>query len=644
MTYGTLPPGLTLNGSGTIAGNPTTAGTFTFTVTVTDSASHTATGSLTITINAIVSVTTSGTLSTTGEAGAAYSATLAQTGGVGPFTWTLNTGSLPTGLSIGSAGIVSGTISAAAVPGTFSFTAKVTDSQGNSAVSGTISIKVDAAVVLNSPAFPSGVVGVSYASPAFTASGGTGTGYTFALASGSIIPLVLSAGTGIISGIPTAAGTLQFSVKVAESLGFTTTTGNLSITINPAIIVALTPTTQPQTLDQGKTLAITATVSNDPTPSAGVTWTITSGLGTLTNPTATSVNYNAPANVAANSSVVVTAKSVTDQTKTAAMNINLVTPPQITTTILPTETQGTAYSSSVSMAGGVAPYTWTLMAGPAGLSLGSGTTSTVPIQGTPTTAGAAQAFTVKVTDAQGVSVTSSGLTITVLPAPVITSFAPTAAIITVGTSTNLTAVFASGTGSVNNSVGSIVSSTPVSVSPSATTTYTLTVTNTAGASVTAQATLTVLPVPVITSFLPTAATITVGSATKLTAVFSNGTGSVNNSVGAVTSTLAVNVAPSVTTTYTLTVTNTAGTQVTAQATVTVDPVPAITSFAPATSTIVAGGSTTLTAVFSNGTGSVSNGVGTVTSTTPASVSPVVTTTYTLTVTNTCLTSAEMGAS
>jgi hypothetical protein len=65
------------------------------------------------------------------------------------------------------------------------------------------------------------------------------------------------------------------------------------------------------------------------------------------------------------------------------------------------------------------------------------------------------------------------------------------------------------------------------------------------------------------------------------------------------------------------------------------PKPEIASFAAAKATITAGASTTLTAAFSNGTGSVDQRVGAVTSGTAVTVSPAATTTYTLTVTGSC---------
>ncbi len=54
-----------------------------------------------------------------------YSATLAATGGTPPYSWSIATGSLPTGLSLSTSGVISGTPT---VAGTFSFSVKVTDS------------------------------------------------------------------------------------------------------------------------------------------------------------------------------------------------------------------------------------------------------------------------------------------------------------------------------------------------------------------------------------------------------------------------------------------------------------------------------------------------------------------------------------
>lgn len=78
--------------------------------------------------------------------------------------------------------------------------------------------------------------------------------------------------------------------------------------------------------------------------------------------------------------------------------------------------------------------------------------------------------------------------------------------------------------------------------------------------------------PAIASFTVSTSSIPSGTATTLTAIFSNGTGSVNPSLGAVSSGVPISTGNlSATTTFTLTVTNTAGNAVTQQTTVTVSP-------------------------------------------------------------------------
>lgn len=60
-----------------------------------------------------------------GTVGTAYSQTLAATGGVSPYTWAVTVGSVPAGLSLSSAGVLSGTPTTA---GTSAFTVQATDS------------------------------------------------------------------------------------------------------------------------------------------------------------------------------------------------------------------------------------------------------------------------------------------------------------------------------------------------------------------------------------------------------------------------------------------------------------------------------------------------------------------------------------
>jgi hypothetical protein len=229
--------------------------------------------------------------------------------------------------------------------------------------------------------------------------------------------------------------------------------------------------------------------------------------------------------------------------------------------------------------------------------------------------------------------------------PSISSFTASPAIVTDGANAQLTGVFANGTGVITPGNTSATSGTAASVTPpnDATTTYTLTVTGASGTTpATATTSVQAVAAPSITSFTASSPTIDAGASTNLNAVFAGGTGEVTAAGGfsqSIISGTALSVTPTATTTYTLTVTNAATTAVTQTTTVTVIPVPAISSLTANPPTITAGGSSSITAVFTGGTGVITPGNITVTSGTAVAVSPAATTQYTLTVSAPGLTSA-----
>jgi hypothetical protein len=142
--------------------------------------------------------------------------------------------------------------------------------------------------------------------------------------------------------------------------------------------------------------------------------------------------------------------------------------------------------------------------------------------------------------------------------------------------------------------------------------------------------------PSISSFGANPTAINSGAIATLTGVFANGTGLITPGNLAATSGVGVSVSPTATTTYTLTVTGASGTTpATSMATVTVNAAaPSITSFGASPANITTGSNTTLTGVFTNGTGVINPGNLAVTSGAGVSVSPTATTTYVLTVTPT----------
>ncbi|HEY6807224.1 MAG TPA: hypothetical protein VI160_00440, partial [Gemmatimonadales bacterium] len=238
-----------------------------------------------------------------------------------------------------------------------------------------------------------------------------------------------------------------------------------------------------------------------------------------------------------------------------------------------------------------------------------------------------------VTNSAGQSA-SAAVTVAVTAPPAIQSFTDTPSSITAGASATLSATYTGGTGTIDQAVGAIASGGSVTVRPAATTTYTLTVSDTSGHSATKAVTLTVTAPPAIQSFAASATSIFAGGNATLSATYSGGTGSIDQGIGALSSGASVTVLPTATTTYTLTVTSPAGVKVTSAVTITVTPVPSIQSFTASASSIATGGSATLTATYSNGTGSIDQGVGPIASGASVAVSPAATTTYTLTVSDT----------
>ena len=301
----------------------------------------------------------------------------------------------------------------------------------------------------------------------------------------------------------------------------------------------------------------------------------------------------------------------------------------------PTITSFTANPTAVA-AGGTASLTGVFTNGtgvitPGNISVASG--KAVSVSPTQTTT-----YILTVTNSVGGSAEQAA-TVMVNPlAPTITSFVANPTAVTAGGTTNLTGVFANGTGVITPGDLPVTSGTAVSVTPTDTTTYTLTVTNAAGATVTQTVAVTVNSVapaaPTITSFTASSATIMAGGSTNLTGLFTGGTGVITPGNLAATSGTAVSVSPTDTTTYTLTVTNSAGATATKTVTVTVNiATPTITSFAANPASVTAGGSANLTGVFTGGTGVITPGNIAATSGTAVSVTPADTTTYTLTVTN-----------
>jgi hypothetical protein len=262
-------------------------------------------------------------------------------------------------------------------------------------------------LVINPPSLPNGQFGVFY-SQTLVASNGTAP-YTFSLALGSTLPagLTLSMG-GVLSGTPTAPGTVTFTVNVSDinactgSRTYTITVACPAITINPAAApnsVGGLPNGV-QGMPYNQTLVASPAGGN-------YTYAVTTNIlpPGLTLNSATGAITGTPS-APGNYTFVVTATGwVTAQgscTKSQSFNL-LITgtcaPITLTPTTLPGGTLGQAYNQTITAAGGVTPYSFSVSNGtlPSGLTFNA---TTGVLSGTPTTGGTF-AFTLKATGQGG---------------------------------------------------------------------------------------------------------------------------------------------------------------------------------------------------------------------------------------------------
>jgi hypothetical protein len=131
ISIGSLPSNLLLNSStGAITGTPTTAGTFSFTVTATDASGCSGNRSYSISIASpgCPAIALSPSTVPPGTAGTPYNQTVSGSGGTAPYTFAIWSGSLPGGLTLNPAtGAISGTPTQV---GLFNFQVRATDAVG----------------------------------------------------------------------------------------------------------------------------------------------------------------------------------------------------------------------------------------------------------------------------------------------------------------------------------------------------------------------------------------------------------------------------------------------------------------------------------------------------------------------------------
>jgi large repetitive protein len=395
--------GLSFNSTGTITGTPTVTGSWTGSVVVTDSHGHTATsGQITVYVDQPLSV--SGTPAA-GQVGSPYSYALAVSGGTGTYpsySVTNTTGTLAAlGLSF-SAGSVTGTPSAS---GTWSGTITVTDTHGTSKTSGSLTIKIDPALVISGiPA--QGNAGAAYSfTPAASGGSGSYASYAVTTTSGSLasLGLAFTTSTGKISGSTPVAGSWSGTITVTDSDGNSATSSPLTVQIVGPLTISGTPTTgaivgnayswTPAISGGTAPYTVSYTTSSGPTlTSMGLSFSSTTGTISGT-PTSGGVwNGTISATDATKTTVVSSALSLSVAGAAPTIVGGPLKTPWAPNVAMP--------STTFTATGGVQPYTWSLAVGSTAVPVGVSISSSGVVSGTPTTAGTYN-FNVKATNSTG---------------------------------------------------------------------------------------------------------------------------------------------------------------------------------------------------------------------------------------------------
>jgi uncharacterized protein with beta-barrel porin domain len=473
ISAGSLPAGLSLNTStGTLSGTPTASGTFNFTVQATDANSATGARAYSVLIN--VAPPIAGNVNAIVAANSSNNPiTLSLSGGASTSVAVTSAASHGTATASGN-GITYTPTAGYSGQDTFTYTA--TNASGTSSPA-TVTVTVNApALGITPTTIPNGTVNSAY-NQTISANNGAAP-YTYAITAGSLpTGLSLNTSTGTLSGIPTASGTFNFTVRATDA---NSATGARAYSVIISGIPPVAGAVSVTVAANSSANPITLNLSGGAATSVAVSSAASHGSAIASG---TSITYTPTAGYSGADSFTYTASNGSGTSSPATISITVSAPTiSVSPSVLSAFIAGSAYSQTISATGGTAPYSYAITSGslPAGLSLN---TSTGVISGTPTNPGAYN-FTVTATDDNSVT-SSRSYSGTVAAATIIVS-PTTLSNLTVGTAFSNTLSASGGTApytftitsgtlptGATLSTGGILSGTPTSAG-----TYNFTVTGT----------------------------------------------------------------------------------------------------------------------------------------------------------------------
>ena len=617
----TLPPGITFtdngNGGGTLAGTPTAAGTYTFTLTAANLYSLGVTQTFTLTVQQAPAITSGN--SATFTAGTNGSFTVTTTGS--PTAKISETGTLPSGVALVDNGDGTATLSGTAAAGTQgSYPITITASNGVSPdASQSFTLTVNAAPLAptitsgNATTFTVGTQGsfpvTSTGNPVatFTETGNLPSGVTL-VSNGD--------GTATLAGTPAAGTQGTYAITINATNGVSPDASQtFTLTVVPANAAPVITSASGTTFAAGAAGTFSVTTTGYPTASVSATSSpaLPSGVTFKDNGDGTATLAGTPPEGSQGTYMVtITAKNsvgTITQTFTLTVNSGLA----ISSAATATATSGQAFSFTVTTTGTPAPTLTHAGTLPSGVTFTDNGNGTATLAGTPA-ASAKGPYPITFTARNSTGTASQAFTLTVANPPAFTSAATltetagTAFTFTVATTGYPTATLSApglpagvSFSDNGNGTGALSGATTVAAG-----TYSVTVTaaNSGGTvsqtiALTVNAAGTKVPVPTFTSAASATATAgtrftfsvtTVGSPTTYTTNVTHtgtlpaGVSFSNNGNGTATISGTPTAASGGTYPITLTAKNSAGT-VTQSFVLTVSAKPAITSAASATATV-----------------------------------------------------------
>lgn len=264
-TYsGNIPPGLKLDSSsGLLSGTPTQNGDYSFRVMVTDKNGATWKEDYVVSIKDFN--ITDGAKTLIYCPGLSFDYAVGTCGGTTPFTWSLKSGSLPSGITLTTGGHLAGKSSAT---GKYPITVLVTDKAGLQAEHDYTLTSASYVTIVSTSPLPKGQTSKPYSAYQLEACGGTSP-YTWDEPDGDITPGLKLSSAGLITGTPTKSGDFTFRVVATDNAG-KQAEKNFSMTIDLSVLGFATASPLPD----GKECAFYSTPIKGTGGTGTYSWTI----------------------------------------------------------------------------------------------------------------------------------------------------------------------------------------------------------------------------------------------------------------------------------------------------------------------------------------------------------------------------------